>query len=62
MTYLERPTQSIQLMPLFLALAMATAFALLAWYVFAPQCISTLSIVKRSLDVLEERKPAAAEA
>jgi ferrous iron transport protein B len=25
----------------------ATAFALLAWYVFAPQCISTLSIVKR---------------
>lgn len=28
MTYLERPTQSIQLMPLFLALAMATAFAL----------------------------------
>jgi ferrous iron transport protein B len=24
-----------------------TAFSLLAWYVFAPQCISTLSIVKR---------------
>jgi len=27
--------------------SMATAFSLLAWYVFAPQCISTLSIVKR---------------
>jgi ferrous iron transport protein B len=26
---------------------LATAFALLAWYVFAPQCISTLSIVRR---------------
>jgi len=25
----------------------ATAYSLLAWYVFAPQCISTLSIVKR---------------
>ncbi len=25
----------------------ATAFSLLAWYVFAPQCISTLSIVRR---------------
>ena len=24
-----------------------TALSLLAWYVFAPQCISTLSIVKR---------------
>ena len=27
--------------------SMATAFSLLAWYVFAPQCISTLAIVKR---------------
>jgi len=27
--------------------SLATAFSLLAWYVFAPQCISTLSIVKR---------------
>jgi len=26
---------------------LATAYSLLAWYVFAPQCISTLSIVKR---------------
>jgi len=26
---------------------LATAFSLLAWYVFAPQCISTLSIVRR---------------
>lgn len=25
----------------------ATGFALLAWYIFAPQCISTLAIVKR---------------
>jgi ferrous iron transport protein B len=24
-----------------------TALALLAWYVFAPQCISTLSVVRR---------------
>ncbi len=27
--------------------SMATAFSLLAWYVFAPQCISTLTVVKR---------------
>lgn len=27
--------------------SLATALSLLAWYVFAPQCISTLSIVKR---------------
>ena len=27
--------------------SLATAFSLLAWYIFAPQCISTLSIVKR---------------
>ena len=27
--------------------SLPTAFSLLAWYVFAPQCISTLSIVKR---------------
>jgi ferrous iron transport protein B len=26
---------------------LATAFSLLAWYVFAPQCISTLSVVRR---------------
>lgn len=26
---------------------MATALSLLAWYVFAPQCLSTLSVVKR---------------
>ena len=25
----------------------ATALALLAWYVFAPQCLSTLAVVKR---------------
>lgn len=27
--------------------SLPTAFALLAWYVFAPQCIATLSVVKR---------------
>jgi ferrous iron transport protein B len=27
--------------------SLATAFSLLAWYVFAPQCISTLVVVKR---------------
>jgi ferrous iron transport protein B len=26
---------------------MATALSLMAWYVFAPQCISTLSVVRR---------------
>ncbi len=32
--------------------SLATAFALLAWYVFAPQCISTLAIVKRETNSL----------
>jgi ferrous iron transport protein B len=27
--------------------SLATAFALLAWYVFAPQCMSTLAVVRR---------------
>lgn len=27
--------------------SIATAYALLAWYVFAPQCLSTLAVVKR---------------
>ena len=27
--------------------SLATALSLLAWYVFAPQCLSTLAIVKR---------------
>jgi len=27
--------------------SMATALSLLAWYVFAPQCISTIATVKR---------------
>jgi len=26
---------------------MATGLSLLAWYVFAPQCLSTLAVVKR---------------
>lgn len=26
---------------------MATAFSLLAWYVFAPQCLSTLAVIRR---------------
>ena len=30
-----------------LALALPTALSLLAWYVFAPQCMSTLSVVRR---------------
>ncbi len=37
-----------QLMPLLSAhWSMATAFALLAWYVYAPQCISTLAVMRR---------------
>ena len=27
--------------------SLATALSLLAWYVFAPQCLSTLAVVKR---------------
>ena len=27
--------------------SLATALALLAWYVFAPQCLSTLAVIKR---------------
>ena len=27
--------------------SLATAYSLLAWYVFAPQCLSTLAVVKR---------------
>jgi ferrous iron transport protein B len=27
--------------------SLATAYSLLAWYVFAPQCLSTLVVVKR---------------
>ena len=27
--------------------SMATAFSLLAWYIFAPQCLSTLAVVRR---------------
>ena len=27
--------------------SLATALALLAWYVFAPQCVATLAVVKR---------------
>ena len=27
--------------------SLATAYALLAWYVFAPQCLSTLAVTKR---------------
>ncbi|MHB1993082.1 nucleoside recognition domain-containing protein, partial [Metallibacterium scheffleri] len=27
--------------------SLATAFALLAWYVFAPQCIATLAVIRR---------------
>jgi ferrous iron transport protein B len=31
---------------------MATALSLLAWYVFAPQCMSTLSVVRRETNSL----------
>ena len=27
--------------------SLATAYSLLAWYVFAPQCLSTLAVTKR---------------
>jgi ferrous iron transport protein B len=27
--------------------SIATAYALLAWFVFAPQCLSTLAVVRR---------------
>jgi ferrous iron transport protein B len=27
--------------------SLATGLALIAWYVFAPQCLSTLAVVKR---------------
>ena len=27
--------------------SLATAFSLLAWYVFAPQCVSTIATVRR---------------
>ena len=30
--------------------SLATALSLLAWYVFAPQCLSTLATVKRETD------------
>lgn len=41
-------TAASQLMPLLSAhWSMATAFSLLAWYVYAPQCISTLAVMRR---------------
>ena len=30
--------------------SLATAYSLLAWYVFAPQCLSTLAVVRRETD------------
>ena len=39
---------AVALMPLIAqSWSIATAYSLLAWYVFAPQCISTLAVVKR---------------
>jgi len=32
--------------------SLPTALSLLAWYVFAPQCIATLSVVKRETNTL----------
>jgi ferrous iron transport protein B len=33
--------------------SLATALALLAWYVFAPQCMSTLAVVRRETNSLK---------
>ncbi len=33
--------------------SLATAFSLLAWYVFAPQCLSTLAVVKRETNSMK---------
>jgi len=39
---------AVQLAPIIAAQwSMATAFSLLAWFVFAPQCLSTLATIKR---------------
>ena len=44
----SRDDVAAQLTPMIAAgWSLATAFSLLAWYVFAPQCISTLATVKR---------------
>jgi ferrous iron transport protein B len=32
---------------------MATGLSLLAWYVFAPQCLSTIAVVKRETNSLK---------
>jgi ferrous iron transport protein B len=49
---------SVALTPMIAATwSLPTAFSLLAWYVFAPQCISTLAVVKRETN---SWKPAAA--
>ena len=32
--------------------SLATALALLAWYVFAPQCLATLAVVRRETNSL----------
>ncbi|GBQ99859.1 ferrous iron transporter B [Asaia lannensis] len=50
-----------QLLPLLSAhWSMATAFALLAWYVYAPQCISTLAVMRRETRSLKVVAGAAA--
>jgi ferrous iron transport protein B len=33
--------------------SMATGLSLLAWYVFAPQCLSTIAVVKRETNSLK---------
>jgi len=41
-------TVAVQLAPMIAAQwSLATALSLLAWYVFAPQCISTLAVIRR---------------
>ncbi|SPD66453.1 putative ferrous iron transport protein B (FeoB) (plasmid) [Cupriavidus taiwanensis] len=44
-------TVATQLAPMIAAQwSLATALSLLAWYVFAPQCISTLAVIRRETD------------
>ena len=41
----KRPTRSARLLAS--KWTLATALSLLAWYIFAPQCASTLAVIRR---------------
>ena len=41
----KRPSRSARCWPR--KWSLATALALLAWYIFAPQCASTLAVIRR---------------